>query len=103
MFTKIKNYFDRKNSYGISRKDQIIRLIKSTSIEFYSIPINKERIINAYFVIEDLQGDIDIILIFCVLGKSVKIKWYCYVDWWRNNNSPYIVYWKMIGKRYWEK
>lgn len=103
MIQKIKTYFHTKNSYGFSRKDQIINLIKSTKVSFWKRKLEKDSIFNIFFVIRDLQGDIDINFVVCVLGRSVKIKWYCYVDWWKDNRSPHIIYWKMIGKRYWEK
>lgn len=42
--------------------------------------------------------------VICLFGKSIKFICDLYVDWWKDRTKrPYIVYWKMIGKRYWER
>ncbi len=103
MIRKIKTYFDFKNSLGLSRKDQILRALESTKIHTWTRKLEHDSIFNILFVIENLQGDIIVNVVICGLGKSIRISQDWYVDWWKDNRSPYIVYWKMIGKRHWEK
>lgn len=81
----------------------LVRMIKSTRISFYSRNLNKDRIINFYFIVNNSQNDIRLFIILCIFGKFMKITWDYSIDRLKNEiHKPYIVYWKMIGKRYWE-
>jgi hypothetical protein len=98
------SYFKKKNSFGISRWNQITWAVKSVDVSFFSRKLKKDNVVNIYFIIQDLQGDIMVTFVVCLFGKSIKFVCDLFVDWWKDRTKrPYIVYWKMIGKRYWER
>lgn len=81
----------------------LLKSIKSLTFRHWNRKLQKETIFNIYYIIEDLQGDIIFNFILYIMGHAFNIKFDYFGEKYKNNTEPYIVYWKMIGKRYWEK
>lgn len=66
------------------------------NLSFFNRKFSKETIFNIVAMIDDKQGDVDLTLVFTCFGKSIKLTQNL------NSHKPYILYWKLFGKRYWE-
>lgn len=80
-----------------------IRSVNSLTFRHWVRKIDKETIFNIYYIIENLQGDIIYNFIIYIMGHAFNIQFDYFGKKYRNSREPYIIYWKMIGKRYWEK
>lgn len=76
-----------------------IRSLKYIKFDTWKKSIDIRSFFNILFLIENSQGDINFILVMCVLGRSVKITLPYWGKRWSNFHGAYILYWKLIGNK----
>lgn len=68
----------------------------------YFKSVNYLHFINFLFICENLQGDIRIDIIFSIIRYNFGLRFYYLGKRFMYFKGPYLCYFKLFGKRYWE-